>query len=151
RVRMPPRQRFLRARAGGPSGGRPAPARRGRNHACGVLRNAAADRAASLRRVLVAHARPAPHPGADRRQHVAARIDVVVIGGGFAGLSAAVRLAKDGARVLVLEARARLGGRATAFTDRDTGETVDKVSTSCSGATRRRSRFCKTLARRTAS
>jgi hydroxysqualene dehydroxylase len=51
--------------------------------------------------------------------------DVIVIGGGFAGLSAAVRLSRDGARVLVLEARARLGGRATAFTDRETGELVD--------------------------
>ena len=51
--------------------------------------------------------------------------DVVVIGAGFAGLSAAVRLAKRGARVLVLEARSRLGGRATAFPDRDTGELVD--------------------------
>jgi hydroxysqualene dehydroxylase len=51
--------------------------------------------------------------------------DVVVIGGGFAGLSAAARLTKNGARVLVLEAKARLGGRATAFTDRDTGELVD--------------------------
>jgi len=51
--------------------------------------------------------------------------DVVVIGAGFAGLSAAARLAKDGARVLVLEARARLGGRATAFPDRETGELVD--------------------------
>ena len=51
--------------------------------------------------------------------------DVIVIGGGFAGLSAAARLAKDGAHVLVLEAKARLGGRATAFTDRDTGELVD--------------------------
>ena len=51
--------------------------------------------------------------------------DVIVIGGGFAGLSAAARLAKNGARVLVLEAKARLGGRATAFTDRDTGELVD--------------------------
>ena len=51
--------------------------------------------------------------------------DVVVIGAGFAGLSAASRLAGDGARVLVLEARARLGGRATAFTDRETGELVD--------------------------
>lgn len=51
--------------------------------------------------------------------------DAVVIGAGFAGLSAAARLTRDGARVLVLEARARLGGRATAFVDRETGELVD--------------------------
>ena len=51
--------------------------------------------------------------------------DAVVIGAGFAGLSAAVRMTKKGARVLVLEARARLGGRATAFPDRETGEVVD--------------------------
>jgi hydroxysqualene dehydroxylase len=51
--------------------------------------------------------------------------DVVVVGAGFAGLSAAVRLTKRGAKVVVLEARARLGGRATAFNDRDTGELVD--------------------------
>jgi squalene-associated FAD-dependent desaturase len=51
--------------------------------------------------------------------------DVVIVGAGFAGLSAAVRLAKNGAKVVVLEARARLGGRATAFHDRDTGELVD--------------------------
>jgi len=51
--------------------------------------------------------------------------DIVVIGAGFAGLSAAARLASRGARVLVLEARSRLGGRATAFPDRETGEIVD--------------------------
>ena len=51
--------------------------------------------------------------------------DAIVIGAGFAGLSAAVRLTKRGAKVLVLEARSRLGGRATAFTDRETGELVD--------------------------
>lgn len=51
--------------------------------------------------------------------------DAIVIGAGFAGLSAAARLARRGCRVLVLEARARLGGRATAFVDRDTGELVD--------------------------
>ncbi len=55
----------------------------------------------------------------------AGKYDVLVIGAGFAGLSAAVRLTKRGARVLVLEARSRLGGRATAFEDRDTGELVD--------------------------
>jgi squalene-associated FAD-dependent desaturase len=51
--------------------------------------------------------------------------DVIVIGAGFAGLSAASRLVQRGARVLVVEARGRLGGRATAFTDRETGELVD--------------------------
>ena len=51
--------------------------------------------------------------------------DAVVVGAGIAGLSAAARLSRDGARVLVLEARARLGGRATAFADRETGELVD--------------------------
>jgi squalene-associated FAD-dependent desaturase len=54
-----------------------------------------------------------------------ARFDVAVVGAGFAGLSAAARLTRRGARVLVLEARGRLGGRATAFPDRVTGELVD--------------------------
>lgn len=51
--------------------------------------------------------------------------DVVVIGGGVAGFSAATALAEAGARVLLLEARPGLGGRATAFTDPETGERVD--------------------------
>ena len=51
--------------------------------------------------------------------------DAVVIGAGVAGLSAAVRLTQHGKRVAVLEARGRLGGRATAFPDRETGELVD--------------------------
>lgn len=51
--------------------------------------------------------------------------DVVVIGAGFAGLSAATAMAESGARVLVLDARPQAGGRATAFTDRETGELVD--------------------------
>jgi hydroxysqualene dehydroxylase len=51
--------------------------------------------------------------------------DVVVVGGGFAGLSAAAALSASGARVLVLEARPALGGRASAFADPATGEQVD--------------------------
>ena len=51
--------------------------------------------------------------------------DVLVVGAGFAGLSAAARLSSRGTRVVVLEARSRLGGRATAFADRETGELVD--------------------------
>ncbi|HUI26119.1 MAG TPA: hydroxysqualene dehydroxylase HpnE [Candidatus Kryptonia bacterium] len=50
---------------------------------------------------------------------------VVVIGGGFAGLAAGVELAARGIPDTVLEARARLGGRAYSFRDADTGETVD--------------------------
>ena len=51
--------------------------------------------------------------------------DVVVIGAGVAGLSAASLLAEAGKRVVVLEEAPRLGGRASAFTDRETGERVD--------------------------
>lgn len=45
------------------------------------------------------------------------RFDVAVIGGGVAGLAAARRLTRAGASVVVLEARARIGGRI--FTVRD--------------------------------
>lgn len=62
-------------------------------------------------------------PGSDPVNRQAA--DVIVIGGGFAGLSAGALLAERGARVTVLDARPQLGGRATAFTDRHTGELVD--------------------------
>jgi uncharacterized protein with NAD-binding domain and iron-sulfur cluster len=51
--------------------------------------------------------------------------DVAVVGGGVAGLAVATALAEGGRRVLVLEARGQLGGRATAFADRETGELVD--------------------------
>lgn len=51
--------------------------------------------------------------------------DVVIIGGGVAGLSAATSLAARGVRVSVLEARPTLGGRTNAFTDPATGERVD--------------------------
>lgn len=51
--------------------------------------------------------------------------DAVVVGGGVAGVAAATAMAERGVRVLLLEARPSLGGRATAFNDPATGERVD--------------------------
>jgi squalene-associated FAD-dependent desaturase len=51
--------------------------------------------------------------------------DVVVIGAGFAGLSAAVALCDKGFRVTVVEGKPSLGGRAYSFTDPDTSDFVD--------------------------
>ena len=45
------------------------------------------------------------------RAAVARVADAVVVGAGFAGLSAALELEKQGAKVIVLEARDRVGGR----------------------------------------
>src|SRR5881628_3994030 len=51
--------------------------------------------------------------------------DVIVVGGGFAGLAAATLLAENGARTLLFEARPHLGGRARSWIDSDTGSVVD--------------------------
>jgi squalene-associated FAD-dependent desaturase len=53
------------------------------------------------------------------------RSQVVVIGGGFAGLSAAVALSRRGLNVTVLEQKPELGGRAYSFVDEQIGDTVD--------------------------
>jgi squalene-associated FAD-dependent desaturase len=50
---------------------------------------------------------------------------VIVIGGGLAGIAAAVRLAQAGRRVTLVETRQRLGGRATSFSDPTTGDLLD--------------------------
>ncbi|HEU5323596.1 MAG TPA: hydroxysqualene dehydroxylase HpnE, partial [Methylomirabilota bacterium] len=64
---------------------------------------------------------------------------VVVIGAGFAGLAAAVRLADAGARVTVLERRGVLGGRAYSFREPESGAAVDNgqhLFMRCYGETR---------------
>lgn len=50
---------------------------------------------------------------------------VIVMGGGIAGIAAAVRLAEAGAHVTLLETSRRLGGRASSHVDPATGERVD--------------------------
>ena len=50
---------------------------------------------------------------------------VVVVGGGFAGLAAAIALQERRHQVTLLERRGILGGRATSFPDAVTGEDVD--------------------------
>lgn len=49
----------------------------------------------------------------------------LVLGGGVAGIAAAVRLADAGVTVTLIEARRRLGGRATSFEDQKTGREID--------------------------
>jgi squalene-associated FAD-dependent desaturase len=53
------------------------------------------------------------------------RPDAIVIGGGVAGLASACALAGRGARVVVVEARPSLGGRANSYTDPVTREPID--------------------------
>jgi squalene-associated FAD-dependent desaturase len=50
---------------------------------------------------------------------------VVVVGGGWAGLSSALALAEHGADVRVIEKRAILGGRAYSYRAREAGHAVD--------------------------
>ncbi len=54
-----------------------------------------------------------------------ARVRVVVVGGGFAGLAAAIALQERRHEVLLLERRGVLGGRATSYRDAVSGDDVD--------------------------
>lgn len=51
--------------------------------------------------------------------------DVLIIGGGLAGIACAVGLRDTNARVVLLERETLLGGRAVSFTDARTGDVVD--------------------------
>jgi squalene-associated FAD-dependent desaturase len=73
------------------------------------------------------------------------RRPVLIIGGGFAGLAAAVDLAEAGRRVLLLERRSFLGGRAYSFTDKTTGDTIDNGQHLMMGCYHRTLRFLEKI------
>jgi squalene-associated FAD-dependent desaturase len=50
---------------------------------------------------------------------------IVIIGAGWAGIAAAVHAVRNGMRVVLVEERPYLGGRARSFVDRTTGEVID--------------------------
>jgi len=62
--------------------------------------------------------------GNDREKPAAGK-SVVVVGGGLAGISAAIELGERGYGVTLLEKRPYLGGRAFSFVDKETGVEVD--------------------------
>lgn len=67
----------------------------------------------------------------------------VIVGGGLAGLAAAAALTARGVGVVLLEARARLGGRAGSFADPETGETIDNCQHVGLGCCTNLSHFCR--------
>ncbi|MFI5362890.1 MAG: hydroxysqualene dehydroxylase HpnE [Elusimicrobiota bacterium] len=73
------------------------------------------------------------------------KTDVLVLGGGFAGLSCAVALAAEGRSVLVLEKKPHLGGRAYSFDDPVAGLSVDNGQHLFLGCYRATRRFLKTI------
>lgn len=70
---------------------------------------------------------------------------VTVVGGGLAGLAAAVALAPRGFAVTVLESRQRLGGRASSFTDPVTGQVIDPCQHVSMGCCTNFHQWCETV------
>jgi squalene-associated FAD-dependent desaturase len=68
---------------------------------------------------------------------------VAVIGGGLAGLSAALALAENGCAVELFEAKRNLGGRAGSFVDKATGETIDHCQHVAMGCCTNYLDFCR--------
>lgn len=54
-------------------------------------------------------------------------VDVAIVGGGLAGIAAALRLAKSGLSVQLIEAKSRLGGRTGSFSSSGSGDAEKKT------------------------
>ncbi|MHB8655364.1 MAG: hydroxysqualene dehydroxylase HpnE [Terriglobia bacterium] len=72
--------------------------------------------------------------------------EILIIGGGFAGLAAGVALAQAGRWVRLLEQKPHLGGRASSFVDSATGSVVDNGQHLFMGCYHQTIEFLKTIA-----
>jgi zeta-carotene desaturase len=70
---------------------------------------------------------------------------VLIIGGGLAGLAAATALAPRGFQVTILEARNRLGGRASSFQDPASDQLIDTCQHVSMGCCTNFAHFCRTI------
>lgn len=71
--------------------------------------------------------------------------DAVIIGGGLAGLSAAVELIRRGHSVVLVEQKQRLGGRTYSFVHPETGDDVDNGQHLMMGCYHATLRYLKTI------
>jgi uncharacterized protein with NAD-binding domain and iron-sulfur cluster len=69
---------------------------------------------------------------------------IVIVGGGLAGLAAAVALTDRGVSCTLLESRPRLGGRASSFHDPTTGTDIDNCQHVTLGCCTNFRHFCQT-------
>ena len=76
-------------------------------------------------------------------RYISGMSDVIVIGGGLAGLAASVGLAQSGVSVTLLESRPRLGGRASSIEDAATGELIDNCQHVAMGCCTNFRHFCR--------
>lgn len=70
--------------------------------------------------------------------------DIIIIGGGLAGMAAAAALVSTGNRIILLESRSRFGGRASSFVDQSTGTTIDNCQHVNLGCCTNFQHFCRT-------
>lgn len=71
--------------------------------------------------------------------------DILILGGGFAGLSCAAALAEAGRPVTLIEKKPHLGGRAYSFADPESGQTMDNGQHLFMGCYRQTRRFLERI------
>jgi squalene-associated FAD-dependent desaturase len=79
------------------------------------------------------------------REWIVNTSDTIIIGGGLAGLATAVALAERGIPSTILESKTRLGGRASSFSDAETGTLIDACQHVSMGCCTAFASFCNTV------